>query len=95
MRLRASLIIALLLFSGWSVYTRYFDLNAYDLATDRPFRQLSLEWYNATLDGTQRTPYQWRVLAYWMVKAGETVTGIDPHLIDAAIKTVSLAASAA
>ena len=95
MKLRAGLIVALLLFSGWSVYTRYFDLNAYDLATDRPFRQLSLEWYDATLAGTQRPPYQWRVLAYWMVKAGETVTGIDPHVIDAAIKTVSLAASAA
>jgi hypothetical protein len=92
---RVSLVLALFLFSGWSVYTRYFDLNAYDLATTRPFRQLSLDWYHATLNGTQPPPYQWRVLAFWMVRAGETVTGLDPHVIDLAIKTVSLTASAA
>ncbi|HJU42631.1 MAG TPA: hypothetical protein VJ691_07435, partial [Vicinamibacterales bacterium] len=77
------------------MYTRYFDLNAYDLATTRPFRQLSLDWYNATLAGTQPPPYQWRVLAFWMVRAVESVTHLDPHVIDAAIKTASLAASAA
>ena len=95
MKLRVSLLVALFLFSGWSVYTRYFDLNAYDLATTRPFRQLSLDWYNATLAGTQPPPYQWRVLAFWMVRAVESVTHLDPHVIDAVIKTLSLTASAA
>jgi hypothetical protein len=94
-RLRAGLLVALFALSGWSVYTRYFDLNAYDLATTRPFRQLSLDWYNATLAGTQPPPYQWRVLAFWMVRAVESVTHLDPHAIDVVIKTVSLAASAA
>lgn len=94
-RLKAVLLLALFLFSGWSVYTRYFDLNAYDLATTRPFRQLSLDWYNATLAGTQPPPYQWRVLAFWKVRAIESVTNLDPHIIDALIKTVSLTASAA
>ena len=89
------MLLALVLFSGWSVYTRYFDLNAYDLATTRPFRQLSLDWYNATLAGTQPPPYQWRVLAFWMVRAIEAVTHLDPHIIDALIKTLSLTASAA
>jgi hypothetical protein len=92
-RLTAALLIALFLFSGWSVYTRYFDLNAYDLATTRPFRQLSLDWYEATLAGTQPPPYQWRVAAYWAVRAIESATGLDPHLIDAVIKTTALAAS--
>jgi hypothetical protein len=94
-KLRVTLLFALFLFSGWSVYTRYFDLNAYDLATTRPFRQLSLDWYNATLAGTQPPPYQWRVLAFWMVRAIESVTHLDPHSIDAVIKTLSLTASAA
>lgn len=94
-RQKAALVLALFVFSGWSVYTRHFDLNAYDLATTRPFRQLSLDWYNATLAGTQPPPYQWRVLAFWMVRAVESVTHLDPHAIDAVIKTLSLAASAA
>ena len=89
------LIGGLLLFSGWSVYTRYFDLNAFDLVTQMPFRDLSMSQYNDTLAGTRAFPYQWRVLAFWMVSAINSATGIDPHIIDAAIKTLSLAASAA
>src|SRR5687768_6585177 len=95
LKLRLTLLVGLLLFSGWSVYTRYFDLNAYDLATMRPFRQLSLDQYEATLAGTERRPYQFRVLAFWIVRAAQSVTHLDPLLIDAAIKTVSLTASAA
>lgn len=94
-RARAVLLVGLVLFSGWSVYTRYFDLNAFDLVTRMPFRDLSMSQYNDTLAGTRTFPYQWRVLAFWMVRAAESVTGLDPHLIDAAIKTTSLAASAA
>lgn len=94
-RLKALLFVALLLFSGWSVYTRYFDLNAFDLVTRMPFRELSATQYHDTLAGTRTFPYQWRVLAFWMVRGIESVTRLDPHVIDAAIKTVSLAASAA
>lgn len=95
MTARAGLIAGLLLFSGWSVYTRYFDLNAFDLATQMPFRDLSMMQYNDTLAGTRAFPYQWRVLAFWIVSAINSLTGLDPHVIDAAIKTLSLAASAA
>ncbi len=84
-----------MLFSGWSVYTRYFDLNAFDLVTNMPFRDLSLSQYNDTLAGTRTFPYQWRVLAFWMVRAGESLTGLDPHVIDVALKTLALACSAA
>ena len=93
--LRASLFLALLLFSGWSVYTRYVDLHAFDLATNMRFSELSLKQYDETLAGTRPFPYQWRVLAFWLVKAGSAIAPVDPHLIDAAIKTVALTLSAA
>ena len=94
-RLKPGLLIGLLLFSGWSVYTRYFDLHAFDLVTQMPFRDLSMSQYNDTLAGLRTFPYQWRVLAFWMVKAGTMIAPLDPHVIDAAIKTLALAASAA
>jgi hypothetical protein len=89
------LVTALLLLSGWSVYTRYFDLGSFDLVTRMPFRDLSMMQYDETLAGTRPFPYQWRVLAFWKVNAINGATGLDPHLIDAVIKTVSLAGSAA
>ena len=94
-RLKAGLLAGLLLFSGWSVYTRYVDLHAFDLATSMPFRDLSMSQYHDTLEGTRKFPYQWRVLAFWMVRGGTMVAPVDPHLIDAAIKTLALAASGA
>jgi hypothetical protein len=94
-RSRFGLLAALVVFSGWSVYTRYADLRAFDLVTRMPFAELSMSQYNDTLAGVRPFPYQWRVLAFWMVRAGTTVAPIDPHLIDAAIKTIALAASAA
>ena len=95
MTLRAGLLVGLLVFSGWSVYTRYFDLNAFDLVTRMPFRDLSMLQYNDTLAGTRTFPYQWRVLAFWLVRAVESVTRLDPHVIDVALKTLALAGSAA
>ena len=94
------MLIGLLVFSGWSVFTRYVDLHSFDLVTRMPFRDLSMSQYHDTLAGVRTFPYQWRVLAFWMVRAGtiiaeNTVAPIDPHLIDAAIKTLALAASAA
>jgi len=94
-RVKLGLVIGLLLFSGWSVYTRYVDLHSFDLVTQMPFRDLSMSQYNDTLAGVRTFPYQWRVLAFWMVKAGTMIAPIDPHLIDAAIKTLALAASTA
>ena len=94
-RLRAGLLAGLFLFSGWSVYTRYVDLHAFDLVTNMSFRDLSMSQYNDTLAGTRTFPYQWRVLAFWMVKAGTIVAPVDPHLIDVTIKTLALAASGA
>jgi len=94
-RTKFALVLALLLFSGWSVYTRYVDLHAFDLVTRMPFADLSMQQYHDTLAGTRAFPYQWRVLAFWMVRAGTALVPVDPHLIDLTIKTTSLAASTA
>jgi hypothetical protein len=87
--------LGLLFFAWWSVYTRYVDLHAFDLVTNMPFRDLSLKQYEDTIAGVRTFPYQWRVLAFWLVKAIETITHLDPHLIDVAIKTLALAGSTA
>jgi len=88
-------LFGLLVFSGWSVYTRYVDLHAFDLVTSMPFRELSMQQYNDTLAGKRTFPYQWRVLGFWIAGAGATIARVDPHVIDIAVKTISLAASAA
>jgi hypothetical protein len=91
----AVLIVGALLFSGWSVYTRYVDLHAFDLVTNMPFRNLSMQQYNDTLAGTRTFPYQWRVLGFWAAKAGTMMVPVDPHVIDVIVKTLALAASTA
>ena len=94
-RTKAILLAGLLLFSGWSVYTRYVDLHHFDLVTRMPFRDLSMMQYNDTLAGTRPFPYQWRVLAFWIARAGTAIAPVDPHVIDIAVKTLALAASTA
>jgi hypothetical protein len=94
-RLRTALLAGLLLFSGWSVYTRYVDLHAFDLVTNMPFRDLSMSQYHDTLAGARKFPYQWRVAGFWVARAGTMIVPVDPHLIDVAVKTLSLAAATA
>lgn len=92
---RFVLIAGLFMFSGWSVYTRYVDLHAFDLVTNMPFHDLSMQQYNDTLAGTRKFPYQWRVAGFWVARAGTMIVPVDPHAIDVVVKTVSLAASTA
>jgi len=89
------LLVGLLLFSGWSVYTRYVDLHSFDLVTNMPFHDLSMQQYTDTLAGTRKFPYQWRVLGFWVARAGTAIVPVDPHVIDVGVKTVALAASTA
>lgn len=91
----AALVVGLMLFSGWSVYTRYVDLHAFDLVTNMPFRDLSMQQYNDTLEGTRKFPYQWRVLGFWVAKAGTMIAPVDPHVVDVVVKTLALAGSTA
>jgi len=94
-RLKAIVLVGLLLFSGWSVYTRYVDLHAFDLVTNMSFRDLSTQQYDDTLAGTRSFPYQWRVLAFWIARAGTMIVPVDPHVIDVGVKTLALAAATA
>lgn len=91
---KLALLVALVGFSFWAVYTSYVTIHFFDLATNMTFRELSTQWYQKTLAGTQTFPYQWRMLGFALVRAIEIMTGLDPHLIDLAIKTLALAASA-
>ena len=43
--------------------------------------------------GERGFPYQWRVLGAYLVYGGERLTGLPPHVVDIAIKTVLLTAS--
>ena len=92
---KAILFAGLLLFSGWSVYTRYVDLHHFDLVTNMPFRELSMSQYNDTIAGVRKFPYQWRVLGFWIARAGTMIAPVDPHLVDVGVKTIALAASTA
>ena len=92
---RLALVAGLLIFSGWSVYTRYVDLHAFDLVTNMPFHELSMQQYDDTLAGTRKFPYQWRVLGFWVARAGVAIVHVDPHAIDIVVKTLSLAAATA
>ncbi len=91
---RAFVIAGVICFSLLTVYTQYVFLNTTDHVTGRPFRDLSLEDYHDTLAGRRTFPYQWRVAGAWIVRAGETITGADPHAIDVVVKVTSLAGSA-
>ncbi|MDO8680308.1 MAG: hypothetical protein Q7R30_17455 [Acidobacteriota bacterium] len=54
--------LGLLIFSWWSVYTRYVDLHGFDLVTNMPFRDLSLEQYEDRNLFHQRLPGDARVV---------------------------------
>lgn len=91
---RSLLLAGILSFSVLTVYTQYVFLHTTDHVTNRAFRELSLEQYHETLDGTRPMPFQWRVAGPWLVRGVELATGLDPHQIDVVIKVTALAASA-
>jgi hypothetical protein len=91
---RAIIVAGALCASGLTVYTQFVFLHTTDQVTNRGFREQSIEQYEQTLNGTRPFPYRWRQAGPRLVKLGETLTGLDPHVVDAAIKTVALAVSA-
>jgi hypothetical protein len=93
MRRHAYLILAVTCFSVLTVYAQYAFLETTDNVTHREFRELSLAQYHETLEGRRWFPFQWRVAAPWLVFLGERTTRLDPHVIDVAIKIVTLAVS--
>jgi hypothetical protein len=94
-RAAIGLTAALLISSYWAVYTRYVDLRAFDPVQNQTYRELSVQQYRETLAGRMSFPAQWRLLGFWLVRGIERSAGVDPHIADATVKTVTLAATAA
>lgn len=88
-------VAGLLCSSAFAVYPSYVGLDTTDFVTHRTFRSISDDWYRWTLAGQAPFPYQWRVLGSWLVRAIQSVTHLDPHIIDVCLRVVTLAVSAA
>lgn len=86
--------IAVLCLSALSVYTSYTTLDNADPWFHRTFRAASVERHQLALAGQEEFPFQWRMLGDWAVKAGERLTGADPHAVDVVLKVMLLALSA-
>lgn len=77
-------------FSILAVYVTYGSIRVMDTGTRTVYADESLEHYRQTLNGERAFPYQWRLLGVHLVRAGERLTGVDPHSVDVAVKTVLL-----
>lgn len=90
--LRPSWILAGFLagFSMITVYVTYGSIHVRDVQSGAVYAEDSLEHYHQALNGERAFPYQWRLLGVYVVRAGERLTGANPHLIDVTVKTVLL-----
>jgi len=73
-----------------TIYCNYVFLYTQNVTTGLAHRQASLNFYLKTLSGTEGFPYQWRILASYLVWLGQSFTGLDPNIIDAGLKVVFL-----
>lgn len=80
-------------FSIIAVYCTYLSIYTIDVRTGLVATKESLKYYAQLLEGSRDYPFQWRLLGIYLVYAGETLTGLDPHTLDVAIKTALLVAS--
>ena len=87
--------LLLLVFSGWSVYTRYFDLNAFDLVTR--CRSAICRCRSTTTRSPARGPFpiNGACSPSGSSERSNRSRGLDPHAIDVVLKTLALAASTA
>lgn len=77
-------------FSILAVYVTYGSIHAMDTATRTVHADESLHHYQQALTGERAFPYQWRLLGVYLVRAGERLTGANPHTVDVVAKTVLL-----
>lgn len=77
-------------FSILAVYVTYGSIHAMDMGTRTVFADESLQHYHQALNGERAFPYQWRLLGVHLVRAGERLTGADPHTVDVVTKTLLL-----
>lgn len=77
-------------FSVLAVYVTYGSIHVMDMGTRTVFADESLQHYHQALNGERAFPYQWRLLGVHLVRAGERLTGANPHAVDVVAKTVLL-----
>ncbi len=87
--------IGLVCGSVFAVYPSVVQLDMTDPVRHRTFRASSTDEYRQALAGQAPFPYQWRMLGPWIVRAGERLTGADPHAVDVVAKVALLSLSAA
>lgn len=80
-------------FSIVAVYCTFVSVHTIDAGTGAIAAVESLKLYHQALDGVREFPYQWRLLGVYLVYGSERLTGLDPHVLDAAWKAVLLFAS--
>jgi hypothetical protein len=89
-----SIVLAIAAFCAITVYSTAMSLHTSDVQTGSVAADVSISEYRDTLAGVRGYPYQWRLLGTYLVYAGERLTGLGPHPIDLALKTLLLFASA-
>lgn len=82
-------------FSTLAVYVTYGSIHVMDTVTRTVYVDDSLQHYHQALNGERAFPYQWRLLGVHLVRAGERLTGADPHAVDVVVKAVLLWGSSA
>ena len=92
-RLSWTILATIAGFTIVTVYCTYLSVYAIDAETGVVAGVESLKQYRQALAGTSEFPFQWRLLGTYLVNAGERLTGVDPHAVDAVIKTLLLFAS--
>ncbi len=77
-------------FSILAVYVTYGSIHVMDTGTRTVYADESLQHYHQALNGERAFPYQWRLLGVHLVRAGERLTGANPHTVDVVVKIVLL-----
>jgi hypothetical protein len=85
-----SIAVAIAAFCVIAVYSTAMSLHTIDIESRSVAADVSISEYHDMLAGVRGYPYQWRLLGTYLVYAGERMTGLDPHPIDLAVKTLLL-----
>jgi hypothetical protein len=85
-----SIALAIAAFCVIAVYCTAMSLYTTDVESGSVAADTSIREYRDMLAGVRGYPYQWRLLGTYLVYAGERLTGLGPHPIDLALKTLLL-----
>ena len=85
-----AIAVAIAAFCVITVYSTAMSLHTIDVESGAVAAEVSISEYHDMLAGVRGYPYQWRLLGTYLVYAGQRLTGLDPHPIDLALKTLLL-----